>query len=583
MSRSRRDPRLKRLRGHFQKLHGDETEHCLQRLELLIEHHGYGEPGQETERLRDQREVVLITYGDSIRNPDERPLVTLARFLQQYMKGVVSTVHILPFTPYSSDDGFSVIDYRKVNPEIGTWQDIQTIGKQFDLMFDLVLNHVSRESVWFKDYVGGIAPARHYFLEVDPSVDLSAVVRPRSHPLLTAMQTRDGQRHVWTTFSDDQIDLNFANPDVLFEFLDILLLYVTKGARIIRLDAIAYLWKEIGTSCIHLPQTHEVVKLLRGVLQIVAPEVLLLTETNVPHRENVSYFGNGDEADLIYQFSLPPLLIHAIHRENARCLIEWAQSLGNPPPGCTFLNFTASHDGIGVRPLEGVVPEPERRILLDGIRERGGNVSMKRDQNGAESPYELNITYFDALGDPGDWGSPLHIRRFLCSQTLAMSLKGIPAIYIHSLTATANDLEGVVRTGHLRSINRKSWDEAELNHLMSDPSSPCFQVSSEYVRRLRIRSEHVAFDPYGSQEVLEMGDEVFAILRSSPDDSETVLCLFNLCRRKQEVDLSRCGSALRAGGLLTDLLGDLEHGNVSPTGKIDLAPNESKWLRVPRT
>lgn len=128
-------------------------------------------------------------------------------------------------------------------------------------MFDLVLNHCSARSSWFKDFIAGIEPARHYFLNMDPKQDYSEVVRPRTSPLLTKTRTIDGEANVWTTFSADQVDLNWCNPEVLFEFIDILMFYISKGMRIVRMDAVAFVWKELGTNCIHLPETHEIVKL----------------------------------------------------------------------------------------------------------------------------------------------------------------------------------------------------------------------------------------------------------------------------------------------------------------------------------
>jgi sucrose phosphorylase len=463
-------------------------------------------------------------------------------------------VHILPFFPYSSDDGFSVIDYRRVNPEFGEWRHVQALAERFSLMFDLVLNHCSAKSAWFQDYTNGILPARFYFIEMDPETDLSEVVRPRTSPLLTPTQTRDGERHVWTTFSADQVDLDFSNPDVLFEFLDILFLYISMGMRVIRLDAIAYLWKRPGTSCIHLPETHAVVKLLRDVLELVAPEVLLLTETNVPHEENISYFGEGDEANVVYNFSLPPLLLHAYYTGSAATLADWATSLGDHGPGCTFLNFTASHDGVGVRPLEGLVPDEEREMVFRKVRERGGHLSSKSNADGTESVYEMNITYYDAFRDPEQASPDGQIRRFLGSQTIALALKGIPAFYFHSLTATKNWNAGVQETGRARTINRMKWDEAALEGLLEDPASETATVFSLLSDRIRIRRRHAAFHPDGPQTVLRADERVFAIERAAPDGGETVVALHNISGDAVEIPLASLRSLHGGAGRVVDLL-----------------------------
>ena len=535
-----------RVRDRLGRIYGEsEAPRLAQRLSVLADRYARSlrsryRPGNG---LWDQRDVVLITYGDMVYAAGETPLVTLRRFLAQRLKDSIRVVHLLPFFPSSSDKGFSVIDYREVDPALGSWRDVQAIGEDFDLMFDLVLNHASSQSAWFKQFINGMAPYRDYFIAVQADTDLSAVVRPRTSPLLTPTQTPSGERCIWTTFSADQIDLNFASQDVLFEFLDILLLYLQNGARIIRLDAIAYLWKQIGTSCINLPETHELVKLLRDVLDMLAPDVLLLTETNVPHEQNISYFANGDEARMVYQFSLPPLLLHALHTGSSRYLSAWASSLQDPPAGCCFLNFSASHDGIGVRPLEGLIPDSQVQELADAVRQRGGHVSSYTRSDGSESPYELNISWYDALSDPEYRDSDEHIARYLCSQTLVLALKGMPAVYFHSLTATHNDTIGVQRSGQARSINRKRWQAGELNSLLDDALTPTSRVFQEYTRLLRLRAKHHAFHPDATQRVLQLEDGLFGIERTSVDNTEQLVCISNLTAHPRQLDAQQLDAA----------------------------------------
>lgn len=574
---------MDRVRARLERLYGGGvTPRLMERLALLAGRYDKMWQSKGRAALWDQRDAVLITYGDMVRSPGERPLVTLRRFLDERLQGAIPAVHILPFFPYSSDDGFSVTDYRAVNPDLGRWEDVRELGRGHRLMFDLVLNHVSRGSGWFRDYVNGIAPARHYFISVDHGTDLSAVVRPRTTPLLSTAHTRRGVHHLWTTFSADQIDLRFTNPDVLFEFLDILFFYVSNGARIIRLDAIAYLWKEIGTPCIHLPQTHEVVKLLRDVLDMLAPGVILITETNVPHAENVSYFGDGDEAHMVYQFSLPPLLLHALHTGDTGYLQRWAASLPPPPAGCTFLNFTASHDGIGVRPLEGLVPHKELHALIEGVEEHGGSVSVRTRPDGSESPYELNITYFDALSDPGQPPSTRHIARFLCSQAVMLALRGVPAVYFHSLTATPNDTVGVEVTGRARSINRKRWDCGELSNLLDDPSTPTARVFRDYLRLLTLRAAHPAFHPDGPQRVLGLERGLFGVERTAPDDSETILAISNLSARSRRFTLDERLTGSSNVQVWEDLITG-RSGTGAGKRTWGLAPYETVWLRAAPT
>lgn len=530
----------------------------------------------------DQTKAVLITYGDTIQQSGEPPLQTLNRFLDAHLRGVVDTVHILPFFPYSSDDGFSVIDYREVNPHLGDWDDIAAINEGFDLMVDLVINHCSSQSLWFFDYVADVPPYNDYFIEADPGDALSLVTRPRSSPLLKEVRTHRGLKYLWATFSHDQIDLNFANPAVLLEMLDVMLKYVAAGTRILRLDAIAYLWKEVGTHCIHLPQTHEVVKLIRDVLSEVEPHCLLLTETNVPDAENRSYFGDGrggsgDEAQMVYQFPLPPLLLHALHTGSTRYLTAWAQGVeaNPPPPGCTFLNFTASHDGIGLRPLEGLVPADEVRMLLHGMHKRGGFLSSRRNTDGSESPYELNISYFDAFRAPRVANDPHHIPCFLVSQIVALSMRGIPALYIHSLTATRNDDHGVEMLGRTRAINRRRWDAHELEQLISDRTSETGQVFAELTRILRLRAQQPAFHPEGAQRVLVLDHHLFGLERRSPDGDQRVICLFNFTPDQRRVSMDEAfweQPQATWSDLLTGAAAEIERGQML------LPPYAACWL-----
>ncbi|MHC4884081.1 MAG: sugar phosphorylase [Planctomycetota bacterium] len=566
---------LDRLHQRFERLYGEaEADKCLARLRMIVGRYEVGTTIEHPHELWDQTDAVLITYADMMRHAEERPLETLKAFCDQHLQEALSTVHILPFCPYSSDDGFSVIDYRAVNKPFGKWEDIEALGEHFSLMFDLVLNHCSRKSAWAKDYIAGNLPEREYFIEMDPETDLSSVTRPRPHPLLTPIQTRHGETHLWATFSADQLDLNFANPDVLFEFIDILFLYIAKGARIIRLDAIAYLWKEVGTTCIHLPQTHEVVKLFHDILQLVAPHVILLTETNVPHAENMSYFGDGDEANMIYNFTLPPLLLHTLLSGDSRRLTTWASELPDPGEGRSYFNFTASHDGIGVRPIEDLLDEDEKQFLYDAVIERGGHISTKANSDGSESPYEMNITYFDALAAPGE-DSELgahDIDRFLCSQTIAMAIKGVPAVYLHSLTATRNYYGGVKRFGYPRAINRRKWNLHEVEKQLEDKNSPCTIVFQTYRERLALRRAQLAFHPSAAQTVVDMGESLFCLIRTAVDGSQSIAAISNVTEETIHVPLEKLpGSMARKNRY--DLIGEVAIGK-----ELSLAPYQTVWL-----
>jgi sucrose phosphorylase len=477
-----------------------------------------------------QRDALLITYGDQVREPGVAPLQTLGEFLEEHAAGAVSGVHVLPFYPSSSDDGFSVIDYRAVDPALGTWDDVCRLGRRFDLMFDAVFNHVSAHSEWFQGFLRDDPRYRRWFVTVDGDPDLSQVVRPRALPLLTPFATAAGEKRVWTTFSADQVDVDVRDPDVLLALIDVLLFYVERGARFIRLDAIAYLWKEIGTSCIHLPQTHRVIQLMRAVLDEVAPDVMLITETNVPHRDNISYFGDGhDEAQLVYNFALPPLVLHSVATASAEALTRWAASLETPSAGVTFFNFLASHDGIGVNPVRGILTDDEIDALVRRAPAHGGYVSYKQNPDGSRSPYELNISYFDALSDPAaDEPEETQIRRFLAAQAIMLAMPGMPGIYFHSLFGSRGDRAGAEESGIPRRINRQKFERPALERELADPASRRARVLFELKALLRQRQASPAFHPAGRCEVVGADPRVFALRRSSPDGTETVLCLHNV-------------------------------------------------------
>ncbi len=524
------------------------------------------------ERLT-QRDAILITYADQIRAPHRLPLRVLGDFLHRTLRGTISGVHLLPFFPYSSDDGFSVIDYTQVHPEFGTWEDVERIGQDFRLMFDAVINHVSRESAWFQAFLRGEEPYTDYFIVVDPDTDLSQVVRPRATPLLTPVETAQGTKYVWTTFSADQIDLNYHNPRVLLDIIDVLLFYVEKGAEIIRLDAIAYLWKEIGTPCIHLPQTHAVVKLFRAIFDAVAPGVLIITETNVPHEENISYFGNGhDEAQLVYNFTLAPLVLHTFRTGNARRLSEWAATLSTPSDTTAFFNFIASHDGIGVLPAKGILSDDDIQALVDMTLAHGGQVSYRALPDGSKSVYELNITLYDALNDPQNPDPELDVARFLASQVIMLSLAGIPGIYVHSLFGSRNCHRCVEERGYPRAINREKFTRADLERALADPSDHRSRVFEGYRHLLRVRREHPAFHPNARQRILSLDEGLFTVQREAAG-GKFLIAVVNITDHRIDVRLP-----IPSPFQWTDLISGRTYSTTDRVLSMSLQPYEFLWL-----
>lgn len=538
-----------------------------------------------------QDDVLAIAYGDNvIDDASERPvspLKNLHRFMNRELRSSVTGIHILPFSPFSSDDGFSVIDYARINPELGTWDDLEELGKEYTLMADLVLNHCSSQSEWFENFKAGKAPGKDYFITPPESMDLSKVVRPRSTPLLTAVETAEGTKQVWCTFGPDQVDLDFSNPEVLLEMIQVLALYVKRGIRFFRLDAVAFLWKESGTSCLHRKQTHELIKLMRLILEQLDPEAVVITETNVPNRENLSYFGNGNEAHMIYNFSLPPLLVNSLLTGNSKHLKSWMMSMPPAKRGQAYLNFISSHDGIGVRPAEGLLGKKELAGLLDTLQANGGEISMRQMQDGKDVPYEVNISLYDAFkttvaqaGSAGRdaeghiVGDELQSARFICAHTIMLALEGIPGFYLNSLLATKNDYGLLAETGHPRSINRHRWTNSELAAAMADPTGRHATVFSELKRLIQIRRQQPAFHPNATQYTLHLGDKLFAFWRESLNRDQSIFAIHNVSDKPQTLPL------VELNLIVTEQWKDLLTGQIYEglDGSLELAPYASVWL-----
>lgn len=486
-----------------------------------------------------EKDTILITYGDQVQRPGEASLETLRWFLDTYLKDIINSIHILPFYPYSSDDGFSVIHYSEVDPKMGSWKEVEDISKQYRLMVDGVINHISQYSDWFKAYLAGDEEYKDFFIDIDPTIDLSQVVRPRQSPLLSEFTDSNGKIHnIWTTFSKDQVDLNYANYKVLLAVLDALFYYVQKGATLIRLDAIAFIYKEIGTDCVHLPQTHELIQLMREVLHEVVPEVIIITETNVPHNENISYFGSGkDEAQMVYNFALPPLLAHSVLEQNTKKLTAWAQTLTLPSDKVCFFNFTASHDGCGVRPVSDILSDEELQSLVQNTEKNGGLVSYRNTPEG-KKPYELNCSYIDILSNPEE-ENLLRIKKMLLTQALTLAMPGVPGIYFHSLVGSSNYYYGVELSGINRAINREKFNCDRLVEKLEKERSIEKIIFSAYRRLVSIRTHEKAFNPFGKFEFLDLHGAVFCILQYSIDENESILALHNFSSEGVSVDMKK--------------------------------------------
>jgi sucrose phosphorylase len=486
----------------------------------------------------DEQDVVLITYADQFREADKPTLSTFSRFYQQHLQSTFPLVHLLPFFPWSSDDGFSVIDYHQVDPLCGDWQDIARLHQETRLMFDFVCNHMSAHSAWFSHFLAQDPGWDDFFISMPPATDLSAVTRPRTSPLLTPFKMADGEtRFIWTTFSADQIDLNFANPEVLLRMVNVLLDYLKRGADYVRLDAVGYMWKTPGTRCIHLEKTHQLVRLFRAIADQVAPGTVIITETNVPHQDNISYLGNGhDEAQMVYQFSLPPLVLHAIHTGSARALRQWASALDLSSNDTTFFNFLASHDGIGLNPARGILSEVEIVALVRDLALEGALVSYKNNPDGTTSPYEINVTYLDALNREDD-DDATRLKRFLLAHAILLVFPGVPAIYIQSILGGRNHYDGVRAAGHNRAINRQKYDLQQIEADLAGGNWLRQQVYTRLGQLIQLRRRQPAFHPDNPMTLYESENAVLVLRRHQPESGDGLLCVFNLSGRSVETQL----------------------------------------------
>ena len=523
----------------------------------------------------DQSDIALITYANSITRDGEVPLRTLHGFLDTHLKNTVSILHILPFFPYSSDDGFSVMDYLAVNPTMGEWADISALAEDYRLMADLVINHASARSRWFANFKKCVDPGRDYFYTAPEDADTSLVVRPRSSPLLNPVETEEGVKWVWCTFSPDQVDVNFANPQLLAEFVNIICHYMEWGVEVFRLDAVAFLWKALGTPCVHLDQTHEIIKLLRLLIEHKNPRAVVLTETNVPNRENLTYLGNANEAHVIYNFSLPPLLVNALITGSCRHLKTWMMSMPPAQNGTAYLNFIASHDGIGLRPAEGLLQEKEIETLLDTMQSFGGQVSFRRGPEGFEKPYEINISLFDAMKGTATGGPDQYqVERFICAHAIMLALEGIPALYVHSMLGTENDEARFENTGRKRSINRHIWDMDALEVVLADTGSHHARVLSRLKDLIAVRRRQPAFHPNVTQFTMHLGDEIFAFWRQSLKRDQSIFCINNLTPRPKPLALNEINL------IGTDSWCDLITGKVFEdlSSNYTLEPYQTLWI-----
>ena len=567
---------IEKVTGYLGELYPDHditqlTDQCLAAMEIT-------EAGSVSKGREDYwscEEIVLITYADSITSDSRTPLETLKYFADQYLAGRISMIHILPFFPYSSDDGFSVIDYSVVNQSHGDWDQIEAIGENFKLMGDVVLNHCSARSLWFENFKEGRNPGKDFFITVKPDAVLNEVVRPRTTDLLRPTRTIFGEVFVWCTFSHDQVDFNFKNPVVLIEFLKIIRRYLEHRISWFRLDAVGFLWKELGTSCINLPKTHLIIKLIRLLVENRSEDAIIITETNVPNLENLSYFGDQDEAHLIYNFSLPPLLINTLITGDATQLKRWMMTMPSAKMGTAYFNFLASHDGVGLRPVEGLLSTAELKNLTDTMVEFGGRLSYRATQSETDQPYEINIALWDALAGTDKLGKDdFQFDRYICAHAILLALEGIPAIYIHSLLATRNDHSRVENTGNLRSINRHIWDQDALEVHLGNQESHHRKVLVRLLKLIQTRKQQKAFHPNATMFTLNLGPGLLGFWRLSLDREQKIFAIFNISKEKRTLSMETLNLTIEQRWI--DLISGVDF--IDRSGTIELDPYDFLWI-----
>ena len=511
------------------------SNQLLQILDDFSEKSAYEEI-RDKERWNESHSV-LITYADSIYKNGEATLKTLRKLLSKHFGSLSKVVHILPFLKSTSDGGFAVSSYDSLEEKFGDWDDLKSISKNHDLMADLVLNHVSSSHPWVQQFIKYQEPGISNVFSPKQNLDWSNVVRPRSSSLFSQINTEDGPKQVWTTFGPDQIDLNWHNPKMTLEFLNLIINYLSNGIKWFRLDAVGFIWKESGTTCLHLPKAHSIVKLLRVLLNNLLDEGVLITETNVPQKENLSYLIPDDEAHMAYNFPLPPLLLEAIITSRADILNSWIFDWPILPEDTTLFNFTASHDGVGLRALEGLMNEQRIKDLLINCEKRGGLVSHRRLSNGDDKPYELNISWWSAMEDSSRDTKRFQYERFILSQLLVMALKGVPAFYLPALLASENDIKRFSMTGQRRDLNREKFKSENLLAVLNNPESNA-NKNLKYLRNaMDFRSKLKQFHPCSQMKCLSKGRSDIVVIKRGKGP-ESVFAIHNMTENKINYQLN---------------------------------------------
>ena len=513
---------------------------------------------------------LVICYGNSVTDGNKKSLKVFNKFYKKHLKNNFDSVHFLPFYPSSSDSGFAVKDHYKIEPRLGSWKDVKIIAKNCNVMADLVINHSSARGLWFSNFLKNKSPGKDYFFTVDNNFNSKKVIRPREHRLLKKINLSNKTKYLWRTFSPDQIDLNFKNPKVLIRFIKIIFNLINNGVKIFRLDAIAYLWKESGNTCINHRNTHYIIKLIRLVCNLLKTECIIITETNLPEKENLSYFGNNDEANWIYNFSLAPILVYSLLFEDSNKITKWSKNFPIAKLNNNYLNFIASHDGIGMRPIEGIINENTRKKFLNRLKKNGGEFSYRKVQGVKKKVYEANITLFNAFRySDFDKSGLFGFERYMAAHTIMVSFDGVPAIYFNSMFGNSNDNSKYIISGNKRDLNRYRWNKDKIEDHLKDKNSKQNKYYKNMSNILTIRRKQKAFHPDANRKTLKLGSNFFGIKRISTDNKQSIYCITNMTSKLQLLKVNK--NVFYKRNLFNSKL-------TKKTGKIQFEPFQTVWL-----
>lgn len=514
-------------------------------------------------RAFSEKDIVLILYPDHIAENGKPSLETLSTFLDTYVKDAVNTIHLLPFYPSGGDGGFAVADYENVDPKYGMWKHITHLAKKYRIMVDFVANHTATTHKWFVEFLNGNKKYQDYFLWFDKQVDTSWAYRTRTSPLLTPFEKKDGSRvWVWTGFSPLQADLNYQNPDVFLDMTKILIHYLNMGASLIRIDAAGYLWKQIGTSSVHMPQTHTILAIWRAIMAEMKPNVYLITETNVPNNINVQYFGKTiPEAHIVYNFGLSPLLLYTFMQKDTTVLNDWTKTLHTPRTDTTYFSITQTHDGVNVRSVDGVLSTEQITHLAQRTKQVGGGINSRLLPDRTTEPYELDVVYKSFLGSS---------EALLASQAIALCMSGVPGVYFNSLIGGENWEQGVEKNHEKRAINRRKYTLEEITACLEKKEN----TIHEYLHMLSVRAQEPLFAPHIQQTILSVGPKVFGLQRMS--GKEKLLALTNISDTLKSIDITKLLNTIKEA---TDILANRTYRfELNPI--IFLKPYQSVWIKM---